>query len=195
MTAVARLDRSQSPLLTVEAFDAWVARQDDGSRYELVAGHVVMMANPTETHNQIASNIHAPLKLAMDRRRCRTYVADMRVQRSDCADETDRTKPDVVVRCGEHTGKTDITDPIVVVEVLSPTTMDIDRGAKLEFYQSLSTLSHVAFAYQDQMRVEHYRRTETGWEREVWTKPADVLRFDAVVLSIGLDTIYFDLEV
>jgi Uma2 family endonuclease len=195
MTAVARLDRSTSPTMTIAAFEAWVGKQVDPGRYELVTGVVVMMANPTETHNQIAANIAAPLKIAMDRRRCRTYIADMRVQRSDRMDEGDRTKPDIVVRCGEHTGKTYITDPINVVEVLSPTTMDIDRGAKLEFYQSLPTLSHIAFAYQDQCRVEHYRRIETGWEIDVLKTPADLLRFDAVGFSIDLATVYFDLDV
>jgi Uma2 family endonuclease len=195
MTAVARLDRNASPRMTIAMFESWVGKQVDPHRYELVDGNIVMMANPTETHNQIAANIAAPLKLAMDKRRCRTYIADMRVQRSDRTDEMDRTKPDVVVRCGEHTGKTYITDPIIVVEVLSPTTMDIDRGANLEFYQSLPSLSHIAFAYQEQRRVEHYRRTEAGWDLEVLNKPDHILRFDAVGFSIGLEHVYFDLEI
>ncbi|MDQ2805094.1 MAG: Uma2 family endonuclease [Pseudomonadota bacterium] len=48
--------------------------------------------------------------------------------------------------------------PLVVV--LSPSTIDTDRGEKLRFYKALPTLRHIALVYQDQMHVEHYRRTD-----------------------------------
>jgi Uma2 family endonuclease len=195
MTALARLDRSSSQRLTVDAFDVWLDCQSDPSQFELLDGGVVMMANPTETHNQIVSNIQAPLKLAMDLRKYQTYAADMRVQRSDRSNEIDRTKRDVVVRCGAHTGKAFITDPIVVVDVSSPSTIDIDRGVKLDFYKSLQPVMHVALVYQDQQRVEHYKRTDAGWDLQVLNKPDDILRFDAVDYATTLDRIYFDLEI
>ena len=109
--------------------------------------------------------------------------------------EQDQPRPDVVVRCGPHTGKTYITDPVVVVEVLSPPTMSIDRGPKLDFYMSLETTRHVVLAYQDQMRVEHYRRTDTGWDLDVLRHPADVLDLAAVEFKMALDAVYSDLEI
>ena len=144
--------------VTIEAFDRFVEAQADTALFELVEGVIVMMTNPTEVHEQIAANIGAPLKLAMDARGCRTYQGGMRVQRSDDPRDTDKTRPDVVVRCGAMGTKTYITDPLVVIEVLSPSTIDIDRGPKLDFYKSLPTIRHIALVYQDQMRVEHYRR-------------------------------------
>ena len=70
--------------VTIEAFDAWVETKGDDARlYELVDGVIVMMSNPTEDHEQIASNIGAPLKLAMDKRNCRTCQGGMRVQMSE----------------------------------------------------------------------------------------------------------------
>ena len=113
--------------VTIEAFDTFVEAQADTVMFELVEGVIVMMTNPTETHEQIAGNIGAPLKLAMDGRGCRTYQGGMRVQRSDDPKDTDKMRPDVVVRCGPAGGGTFITDPLVVVEVLSPSTMDHDR--------------------------------------------------------------------
>jgi Uma2 family endonuclease len=86
-----------------------------------------------------------------------------------------------------------ITDALVVVEVLSPT-MDVDRGEKLRFYKALPTLRHIALVYQDQMRVEHYRKTDLGWELETLTHVEDVLLLDALAFTISLETIYFGVE-
>ena len=180
--------------VTIEAFDPFVEAQADTSQFELVAGVIVMMTNPTETHEQIAGNIGAPLKLAMDARDCRTYQGGMRVQRSNDPRDTDKTKPDVVVRCGKAGRGNYITDPLVVVEVLSPSTIDIDRGPKLDFYKSLPTVRHIALVYQDQMRVEHYRRTDTGFELEVLKVPGDKLQFEAVEFGLTLERVYFGVE-
>ena len=54
--------------VTIEAFDAFTEAQADAALFELVDGVIVMMSNPTETHEQFAGNIGAPLKLAMDTR-------------------------------------------------------------------------------------------------------------------------------
>jgi len=177
--------------MTIAAFDAFVEAQADDRAFELVEGEIVMMTNPNETHEQIAGNIGAPLKLAMDGRGCRTYQGGMRVQRSEDTNEIDKVKPDVVVRCGPAGTGSFITDPLMVVEVLSPSTMDVDRGRKLDFYKSLPTLRHIAIVYQDQVRIEHYRRSEQGWAHETLTAPGQILHFEAVDFGIELTRVYF----
>ena len=192
MTPHAQRRPSQpSQIITISAFDAFVDAQADDRAFELVDGEIVMMTNPNETHEQIAGNIGAPLKLAMDGRGCRTYQGGMRVQRSEDTSETDKTKPDVVVRCGPAGTGSFITDPLVVVEVLSPSTMDVDRGRKLDFYKSLPTLRHIAIVYQDQVRIEHYHRGEQGWDREILKAPDQLLNFEAVDFRIDLARVYF----
>ncbi len=186
-TALRQPDR-----VTVEEFDTFVAAQADLNVYELVDGVITMMSNPIETHEQIASNIGAPLKLAMDGRNCRTYVGGMRVQRSDNPRDGDKTKPDIVVHCGPRAAGTFITDPLIIVEVLSPTSMDIDRGRNLDFYKSLPTVRHIVLAYQDQMRVEHYRRSDEGFDLDVLTTPTNTLTLEAVDFQIDLARIYSD---
>ena len=185
----------QITLVTTAAFDEFIAAQADTAEFELVEGVIVMMANPTETHEQIAGNIGAPLKLAMDLRNCRTYQGGMRVQRSEDPGDTDKTRPDIVVRCGPGSARTFITDPLVIVEVLSPSTIDTDRGPKLDFYKSLPTVRHIALVYQDQMRVECYNRTADGFERGVLKAPDHVLRFEAVEFALPLSNVYFGVEV
>ncbi len=183
--------------VTIEAFDAWVETKGDDARLcELVDGVIVMMSNPTEAHEQIAGNIGAPLKLAMDMRNCRTYLGGMRVQLSEKTSGIDKAKPDVLVRCGAMAGSRNfVTDPLVVVEVLSPSTIDVDRGAKLDFYKVVPTMSHIVLVYQDQMRVEHYQRTPAGFELVVLKKPEDCLEFESLRFEITLASIYFGVEI
>ena len=182
------------PPVTIAAFDAFLNSQQDDSLWELVAGRIVAMTNPTEVHEQIASNIGAPLKLAMDPKGCHVYQGGIGVQRSDLPGSTNRARPDVVVRCGRLGTRNFITDPLVVVEVLSPSTMDVDRGEKLHFYKAQPTLRHIALVYQDQMRVEHYRKTDLGWALESLTHADDVLYFEALAFQIALDRVYFGVE-
>ena len=189
-------ESAQQPTsLTIADYDRFVAAQADDREWELVEGELVMMSNPTENHEQIAGNVGAPLKLAMDAAGCRSYQGSMRVQRSDDSRGRDKTGPDIVVRCGPRLNRTSVTDPLVVVEVLSPSTMDHDRGGKLKFYKSLPTLRHIALIYQDQMRVEHYERTDEGWRLDVLTSPEQTLRFDAVGFEIDVERVYFDVPV
>jgi len=178
MSEAARLD----PAVTIAAFDAFLDAQQDDQLWELVAGDIVAMTNPTETHEQ---------GITMDGRGCRAYQGGMRIQRSDATSGLDKPRPDVLVRCGPFHGRTYVTDPMVVIEVLSPSTIDSDRGNKLRFYKTLPTLRHIALVYQEQMRIEHYVRTDEGWRIEILTRPDERLRLDAVGFELPLARVYF----
>jgi Uma2 family endonuclease len=182
--------------VTIEAFDRFVQAQADTALFELVDGVIVMMTNPTQMHEHIVANIGAPLKLAMDARGSLAFLGGMRVQRSDDRRETDKTRPDAVVCCGALDATNYITDPLVVIEVLS---MGSDPAgltpSKVDFYKSLPTVRHIALVYQDQMRVEHYRRGEQGFELDVLKRPEEVLHFEAVDFRIDLARIYFGVTV
>lgn len=78
------------PPVSISEFDAFLDAQKDDSLWELVAGRILAMTNPTEAHEQIVANIGAPLKLAMDAKQCRAFLGGMRVQRSDRSDALDK---------------------------------------------------------------------------------------------------------
>jgi len=179
---------------TICDLDALADSDRSGEEFELIDGMIVVMSNPTQAHEQIASNIGAPLKLAMNKPGCRTYQGGMRVQASDEASGRDKYRPDVMVHCGPRDDKkTYFTDPVVVVEVLSSSTMDNDRGRKLEFYKRQVGLEHIVLAYSDQMRVEHYVRSGESWKCLVLTAPYSVLTLEAVSFAIALEEVYFDI--
>ena len=178
--------------VAIAAFDVFLEAAAEDREYELIDGVIFLMANPNENHEQIAANIGARLKLAMDARHCRTYQGGMRVQASAASSGHDKYRPDLMVRCGPRGNATFVTDPVVVVEVLSPSAMDRDRGRKLTFYKALATMQHIVLAYADQMRLEHYFRVPEGWECGVLTGPEDVLDLAAVEFHMELSTVYFD---
>ena len=181
--------------MTLADYEAFVATRPDDERWEMVGGVVEMMTNPTGNHGQIAMNIAMPLKAATDAAGCRTYAGSMRVQNAEKREAGDATIPDVVVHCGSDRNRTFVTDPLIIVEVLSRSMMDHDRGPKLAFYKTLPSLRHIALIYQDQMRVEYYYRTEEGWYLESLTRAGQSLGFDDLDFTISLETVYFDVSV
>jgi Uma2 family endonuclease len=118
------------------------------------------------------------------------YFGGIRVQRSEDMRGINKARPDLTVRCGPVSNKNYVTDPLIVVEVLSPSTMDVDRGEKLRFYQNLPTLAHIVLVYQDQLRIEHYHRVDNVWEMELLTQPQDAIVFETFGCSVTLEDAY-----
>lgn len=176
------------PPVTVEAFDDFLGSQEDQRAWELVAGRIVAMTNPTQRHEQIVANIGVRLKQAaarlpdLLRRHAGPAVGQPLRHRQAQARSSGAPRQAAERSC--------VIDPLVVVEVLSPSTMDVDRGDKLRFYKRLPTLVHVVLVCQDQVRVEHYRRIDTGWEPEVLTGMDDLLGFAALGCELRLAEAY-----
>ena len=150
--------------MTVEQFVAFDNERGD-QRWELIEGVARLMAGSSENHAQILINIGSRLYFTMQGRGCRAYQGDMLVRNPQRDDMT--TLPEVVVTCGTPGNRRFIDDPVVVVEVLSPSTMEFDRGFKLSFYKDHPTIRHIAIVYQDECRVEDFHRTEEVWRLEV----------------------------
>lgn len=175
---------------SIADYEAFTERAVGDELWELIRGRIVMMTNPSEDHARLVSNLFAPLKAAMDEAGCRAYPGGVRVQRSSARGDDMAVIPDVVVRCGPRHGRDFVTDPLVVVEVLSRSTMHVDRGVKFDFYRSLPSLQHIVLIYQRQVRIEHFRRDGDGWLPFELVRPTDRLDLDAIDFSIALDDVY-----
>jgi Uma2 family endonuclease len=186
----------QPPPITVAEFDRFLDTQPGETRYELIGGEIVAMTNPSIAHEVIVGSIGGPLRTLMRARDCHVSQGGIHVQSRENGQGANKPRPDLIAFCGPVDMRRNyLTDPLVVVEVLSPGNMDHDRGAKLRFYKTaLPMLQHIALIYQDQTRVEHFRRTDAGWTTEALTTRAAVLRFDAIGFEIALAEIFAGVE-
>ena len=150
--------------MSVPDYRAWVAGRPDDERWELLDGEPVLMSPPTERHQTIVSNLIRRLGDLADVRGCRV-VPGIAVVSRDMDDFA--PIPDVVVRCGPMLPDGYASDPVLVAEVLSPSTMSADRGRKTDFYRAVESLQVFLIVYQDEPRVEVWRRQEgDAWRKQ-----------------------------
>lgn len=133
-------------------------------RWEYVNGEIRQMAGGKDDHNAIAMNIGRALGNLLAPRDCRVYGSDMKIHTGDGVN----TFPDIAVVCGErqyYLGKEDvIINPLLIVEVLSPSTRGYDRGDKFDHYKTIHALEEYLLVDQDSTRVLLYTRREDHWE-------------------------------
>ena len=137
-------------------------------RWEYVNGEIRQMSGGTTDHGAISMNIGRALGNVLVPRGCRVYGSDVKIHTGDGIN----TLPDISVICGEHRfylGKKDVVlNPLLVVEVLSPSTRGYDRGDKFDHYKSIASLQEYLIVEQDEPRVVLYTRRNDHWElREV----------------------------
>ena len=183
--------RKPRPYMNVTAFMDMIARFPDEERWELLDGEPVLMSPQTERHHIAVRNLlRAADRLVSSRPGCRALPGLGLL--SDKVDDY-APIPDLVVRCGPPVQGGYADDPIVVAEVLSPSTMRWDRGGKVEFYQSIPTLQVILLVYQDEMRVEAWLRDGEEWRREVRQGRGASLELPRLGGGMPLDELYADI--
>jgi len=123
-------------------------------RHEFIDGQIFAMGGGTPTHGALAANVIAALATQLRGKPCRVHTSDVRVRVIKTGLDT---YPDVSVVCGQAELDRDdplaITNPVVLVEVLSPSTAAYDQGEKLSHYQRISSLREVLFVDADHSRL------------------------------------------
>jgi len=161
-------------------------------RHEYLGGEIYAMSGGSEEHNRICGNIYASLLAHLRGSGCKTFIADMKVKIAVAQNTSDFFYyPDVMVTCDPgDTEKYYKSSPCLIVEVLSPGTQALDRREKRLNYQSLESLREYVLVSQTEMKVEIYRRLETGkWSVESLGKD-DSLQLKSVGLTLTMDEIY-----
>jgi Uma2 family endonuclease len=146
--------------MDVEAFLAFYDRQNPDEHWELHDGVPQRITGGSPIHGMITANIVAAVHSPSRAHGCRTIVSMLVTVGDRSAFE-----PDLLVRCGpvdRHSRL--LADPKIIFEVLSPSTLAVDRGAKFERYLTIGSLEQIVFAYEDSYRVESWLRQSGEWE-------------------------------
>lgn len=158
MIAAQKDDRSR---MTLAEYFAFAESQE--IKYEYRAGRVYAMTGASVRHNTIVASTIAHLVVQLADRNCTVNSSDTRVA---IASTKSYRYPDVTIFCGDPafwSGRTDtITNPAVLIEVLSPTTAVQDYNEKLEEYTQIASLQAYVIISQDKPKVEVFRRDESG---------------------------------
>jgi Uma2 family endonuclease len=172
--------------MTLAEFLEW----DDGTdrRYELLDGMLVMMAPSLEAHGELALALGAEIRARL-RPPCRV-ISEAGITIPDRADTY--YVADLAVTCApREPGRRMVFEAVLVVEVLSPSTSQVDRWRKVADYRTLSSVQEILVVFSDERRVEVQRRTADGWRVE------DLIGKGEIELSccdrpILLDAVYDD---
>ena len=159
---------------------------------EYYAGEMFAMVGASREHNIIVTNLVRRMAEQLDARPCEMYPNDMRVRIPATGLYT---YPDVVVVSDEPQFEDDHVDtllnPVLIIEVLSPSTEAYDRGKKFEHYQQIPSLVEYLLVAQEPYRVEQFTRQGAAqWLYSATQRPEDVVSLNSIGCTLTLADVY-----
>ena len=161
-------------------------------KHEYYKGEVFAMSGTKMPHNKIASNLLITLGLKLKGTKCQPYGSDVRVH---IESNTLFTYPDISIICGDVvTLKNDdynVLNPTVIIEILSASTKNYDRGEKFKLYRDIATLKEYVLVDSESIHIEVFRLNENNhWELEEYNNVSDLLLFKAINENVLIAEIY-----
>jgi Uma2 family endonuclease len=173
--------------MTADAYLLWESQQE--MRHEYFDGEIFAMSGGTLAHNQLALNLYSALRPPLQQKGCRAFVADAKVSVTRL---NAYFYPDLVVSCHptDLAAQNALTEPALIVEVLSPSTRDYDRGDKFKYYQTLSSLREYVLIDTDRIAVEYFRRGEGRMWLYTRYEAGEILTLQSLGCDVAVDAIY-----
>jgi Uma2 family endonuclease len=177
------------------AFVDYLQIEEQGSvRHEFLDGVIYAMAGGSPEHSAIAVTVTSALTVQLSGQRRRVFNSDLRIRSLSTGLST---YADGAVICGQieldpsdpkgHT----LVNPTVLVEVLSPSTEDYDRGEKLSHYKRIDSLKEVLLIAHDERRVDLWRRIDAHWTQLTF-RSGEVVELVSLACALPVDEIYRD---
>ena len=160
------------------------------TKHELVDGEVYDMTGGTGEHSRISANIIVAVGSQIVNTSCTVNTSDMMLKAADGR----YLYPDMSVVCGkpyyEDDSRLALLNPVLVVEVTSPTSSTYDRGLKREFYQQMPSVKVYLIIDQHRVLAELYTRADVGWLMQVFESIDDVISLKILDCELPLAQIY-----
>ena len=159
-------------------------------KHEFVAGEIYAMAGASDKHYRIAMNLATKLDSHLRNSDCEAFMAEMKLK----VNEDTFYYPDVFVACDKNFESAYFRqEPVLIIEVVSPSTRQTDRREKLRAYQQIPTVREYVVVEQDKIYVEIHRRQADGRWITYFYNNGDLdeqLEFQSVNLKTTLEEIY-----
>lgn len=175
------------PHMSVEEYFQ-LERSNSETRYEYLDGLVTMLAGGTADHSTISVNIMSILHRLLRASPCRVYNSDLRVRLS----ETRYVYPDISISCHEQDrGRIDtVRFPRLIIEVLSPSTKEYDRGTKFTYYRECPTVQEYVLIDTQRPLIEIYRKqTSNLWTLHLFGED-DEIEFASLNIHFPIASVY-----
>lgn len=161
-------------------------------KHEYYKGEIFAMSGAKVPHNVISGNIFASLHNKLKGKKCKPFNSDQRIH---IPSNTLFTYPDVSIICGEIVTLNDdqynVLNPTVIIEVLSQSTKNYDRGEKFKLYRDIKTLKEYILVDSASVHVEVFRVNDTShWELEEYNGVSEMLVIKSINESVLLSEIY-----
>ncbi|MBF2066924.1 MAG: Uma2 family endonuclease [Calothrix sp. C42_A2020_038] len=175
---------------TVEEYLALEEKANSKSEY--INGEIIPIAGASDNHNQIALNFSTELNFAFKRQNYRVYISDMRLW---IPKQRIYTYPDVMVVAGEseflENRKDIITNPKVIIEVLSKSTESYDREDKFKAYSTIPSFEEYLLIEQDEIYIRQYSKTANKrWSLQEYDDEDEKISLVTVPFEITLQDLY-----
>jgi Uma2 family endonuclease len=166
------------------------------AKHEYYNGEIFVMGGATKQHVSIVTNLVVELGSQLKAGPCTVYSNDLRVR---VAPTGLYTYPDVIVLCDEPRFSDEQQDtllnPALIIEVLSESTKDYDRGGKFELYRTIDSFVEYLLIAQDRPHVEHYVRQPDGsWILHETNNLEDTIHLKSVRCSLRMADIYLKID-
>ena len=168
-------------------------RETSEERYEYQNGEILMMGRTLDAHNELTNNAFAAIKSSVKGRGCKVYTESIAVEVEDGAKYY---LPDVFLTCDkrDHQDRKIKRNPSLIIEVLSESSIERDRGEKFLAYLKLESLRYYLLISQDQIRIEVYAKQVSGkgWYFNYYESLEDVISLDQLGIELRVADVYED---
>lgn len=161
-------------------------------KHEYYQGEVFAMSGAKVSHNMISGNLLMALGIKLKGKNCRPFNSDQRIH---IPTNTLFTYPDISVICGDvmtlDNDDYNVLNPTVIIEVLSRSTKNYDRGEKFKLYRDIKTLREYILVDSESIHIEVFRLNANGhWELEEYKTAEDTIRIKAIDETLTVAEIY-----
>jgi len=176
--------------LTIEEYLQFEKASNE--KHEYYKGEIFAMSGASNRHNWIFKNLYGNLAHQLKGNPCQPFGPDMRMH---ILENTLFTYPDISIYCGDPTltsfDEDTVVNPTIIIEILSRSTEQYDRGNKFKLYRDIPTLKEYILVDSESIRVESFQLNEKRlWELHEYRFLTEVLSIPALQLTIPLSEIY-----